>query len=332
MSPEPSGEPEGAAQPDGTPGAPDAAADAPPKGLPDRGSQPVADPVTPTEKRLLRIQMATVLATLLPGFAALFALIFTFTSVNQTREELRIAEQGQITDRYTAAVTNLGADSIDQRIGGAFALQRIMKDSPRDRPSIVRILCAFVRVHAPARRPHNASSGKIAVIPPYPAADVSAALEVLRSRTIRRGDALGVELSNAAIRGAYLYGARLEGAFLNLADLRGADLNRVWLRFAYLREADLRGAYLRGARMEGVHLRGADLRGADLRGAHFYHAGFNATNLRGADIRGTDLRGTFTLTTEQVVSAVPDSKTLLPTDIAEDPRVRARIAEVEDRG
>jgi hypothetical protein len=52
----------------------------------------------------------------LPGLAALVALLFTYQSVNATNVQLQIAEQGQITDRYNAAITNLGSGSIEVRL------------------------------------------------------------------------------------------------------------------------------------------------------------------------------------------------------------------------
>ena len=57
-----------------------------------------------------------------PGIAALIGLIFTFQSVQATNTQLKIAEQGQITDRYNAAITNLGSSSIEVRLGGIYAL------------------------------------------------------------------------------------------------------------------------------------------------------------------------------------------------------------------
>ena len=81
----------------------------------------------------------------LPGLAAFVALIFTFQSVKATNVQLQIAQQGQITDRYNAAIANLGSRSIEVRLGGIFALQRLMQDSPRDQSTVVSILCAFVR-------------------------------------------------------------------------------------------------------------------------------------------------------------------------------------------
>ncbi|NEQ69782.1 MAG: hypothetical protein F6K21_30680 [Symploca sp. SIO2D2] len=44
----------------------------------------------------------------------------------------KIAEQGQITERFTKAIEQLGSDNISIRLGGIYALERIAKDSERD--------------------------------------------------------------------------------------------------------------------------------------------------------------------------------------------------------
>jgi hypothetical protein len=76
-----------------------------------------------------------IVVTALPGLAAIVALIFTLRATNdqlqETRQQLQINGQGQITDRFNVAVTNLGASSVVIRLGGIYALQRIMRDSPR---------------------------------------------------------------------------------------------------------------------------------------------------------------------------------------------------------
>jgi hypothetical protein len=87
-----------------------------------------------------------IIATALPGLAALIALIFTWQSINATTDatnrQLQVTGQGQVTDRYNAAITNLGDSSVDVRLGGIYALQRIMQDSPRDQTTVVAVLCA----------------------------------------------------------------------------------------------------------------------------------------------------------------------------------------------
>jgi hypothetical protein len=81
-----------------------------------------------------------IIATALPSLAALIALIFTWQSINATTDatnrQLQVAGQGQVTDRYNAAITNLGASSVDVRLGGIYALQRIMQDSPVINPPL----------------------------------------------------------------------------------------------------------------------------------------------------------------------------------------------------
>jgi hypothetical protein len=60
---------------------------------------------------------------------------------------LKVTEQGQITERYTKAIEQLGSDKLDVRLGGIYALERIAKDSKRDHPTVVEVLSAFVREH-----------------------------------------------------------------------------------------------------------------------------------------------------------------------------------------
>jgi hypothetical protein len=94
-----------------------------------------------------------VIAALIAAFIAVFT---NYQSQRATNVQLRIAEQGQITDRYNAAVTNLGSRSIEIRLGGIYALQRLMKDSPRDQSTVIAVLCAFVRDQtAPAVKPRK---------------------------------------------------------------------------------------------------------------------------------------------------------------------------------
>ncbi|MFJ1804358.1 hypothetical protein [Streptomyces sp. NPDC088180] len=51
------------------------------------------------------------------------------------RDDRALAKEGQIADRYTAAVGNLGEDTMDVRLGGIYVLQWIMQDSRPDQPT-----------------------------------------------------------------------------------------------------------------------------------------------------------------------------------------------------
>ncbi|WP_244224158.1 pentapeptide repeat-containing protein [Streptomyces tirandamycinicus] len=253
-----------------------------------------------------RIELVTVVV------AAVVAVAGLWYSNVQAREQRATEYEGQITDRYTAAVENLGDDAIDVRLGGIYALQRIMQDSVRDHPTIVNVLTAYIRSHAPLpeapRRSAEAEDQKKEQSKPTePDADVQAALSVLGRRNpihdagrtwidLHRADLRGADLSSADLSSADLRGADLRGATLGSTDLSGADLLMANLRGADLDDADLSSADLRGTDLTGAGLRAADLTGAelssaDLRDADLRGAGLRDAGLRGADLRAADLTG-----------------------------------------
>ena len=88
------------------------------------------------------------LAQIIGGFALLIGLCFTWRTTRST-------EDGRITDRFSKAVEQLGASNnegkkqLEPRLGGIYALERIARDSQRDRWPIIEILSAYVRANAP---------------------------------------------------------------------------------------------------------------------------------------------------------------------------------------
>jgi uncharacterized protein YjbI with pentapeptide repeats len=265
---------------------------------------------------------------LLATMATLAVAAFTWVSISQVSDEQRITREGQITDRYNDAIKNLGDASVDVRYGGIYALQRIMKDSTRDQPSVLSVLSAYVRVHASAAKGDGSASGK-------PSDDVVAALTVLGHRNpgndgtgqvdlagarlsdvrLHRAHLDDADLSGADLSGAHLQSVGLAGADLHDADLRGADLGgglnvvgtlprglaaralgpvrsgAADLRWADLRGADLRDADLTGARMDGASLSDARLGGVSLAGTDLSNMDLSHRDLREADLSGTDLQG-----------------------------------------
>ena len=67
------------------------------------------------------------------GLFALGALVYTARNFSLSRE-------GQVTDRYTKAIEQLGSDKLDVRIGGIYALERIARDSAKDHPTVMEVL------------------------------------------------------------------------------------------------------------------------------------------------------------------------------------------------
>jgi hypothetical protein len=92
-----------------------------------------------------RLQAASGFRT---AFVAGLAGLAALGSLAIATRTYRLTLQGQITDRYTKAIEQLGSDKLDVRLGGIYALERIAKDSERDHPTVVEVLSAFVREHS----------------------------------------------------------------------------------------------------------------------------------------------------------------------------------------
>ncbi len=88
------------------------------------------------------------LLTLVAGLFAAGALVFTALNFTLSRRTFELTEQGQVTDRYTKAIEQLGSDKLDVRIGGIYALERIARDSAKDHPTVMEVLTAFIREHS----------------------------------------------------------------------------------------------------------------------------------------------------------------------------------------
>jgi hypothetical protein len=180
------------------------------------------------------------------GLAVLIGAFFTYRQVQTSRRQLEIAQHGQVTERFTRAIDQLGHENLDVRLGGIYALERIANDSAQDRTTVTEVLTAFIRGHAPwppSRPGQYAKDAPILEMPymRYRAADVQAALTVLGRQpsmtatqppNLSDTDLRRADLSNAELQGARLLGAQLQGA-----NLRAAQLQRVNLFHAQLQGA-----------------------------------------------------------------------------------------------
>jgi uncharacterized protein YjbI with pentapeptide repeats len=290
-------------------------------------------------------EVRTTLLQGLGGVALLVGAYFTYRQVTNSREQLahsrdqlQIAQQGQITERFTRAIDQLGHPQLDVRLGGIYALERIASDSPADRVTIGEILTAFVRGHAPwpPRLPGQyVATAPIAEVPELQirAADVQATLTVLGrggfdqpARPIDRLDLHAVDLRHANLIGAHLEHADLVSAHLEQANLALAQLADANLASAHLEQGNLASAQLIGAHLEQAHLEqamlfdtnlaGANLAGVDLRGAHLERATLTGARLDGANLAGADLRGAHLerakLGDTRMEGAVADKRTAWP--------------------
>jgi uncharacterized protein YjbI with pentapeptide repeats len=254
-------------------------------------------------------------------------------SQDRNRADLHLDREGQVTERFTRAIDQLGSEKLAVRLGGIYALERIAKDSPRDHGAVMEILTAFVRTNAsesPADPPlaeQAEERREEATVGP----DVQAVLTVLGRRVLgreeqpldlrrthlRKADFSGVHLEQANLTGAHLGSATLDDAHLEGADLIGAHLEGASLRRAHLEGASLREAHLEGANLFDANLKGASLARAHLEGAMLSQAHLEETYFGDAHLEGTFLAAAIGLTREQILSARVDQHTTLPSDLAE---------------
>jgi uncharacterized protein YjbI with pentapeptide repeats len=264
-------------------------------------------------------RIRTALLAMVAGLIAVVGAVFTGLSY-------RLNRAGQITERFTRAIDQLGSRELDVRLGGIYALERIARDSADDHPQVVEVLTAYVRGHA-AWQP-AADGDERQRIPRLPT-DVQAAMSVLGRRDptrdrpeialdltntdLRRLRLLGeqvhlegVQLFGAHLEGAVLVEAHLDGAYLSHAHLEGASLADVSLDSAELQEAHLDGVLLNVANLAHADFTGASLQGADLTAADLTGSTLSRVNFDGAVLDGTQLAGAWLIGAQLKGAAVSD--------------------------
>lgn len=250
--------------------------------------------MSPTVEAAFISAVATIVSVLATATVA----ILGFRNVRDTNKAtLDTTRDGQLADRYSKAIEQLGSTTVDVTIGGIYALEGVARDSPLYHPTVMEVLAACIREHSRERWPEPDPDGTTRERSTRP--DIQTALAVIGRRDVKR-DTRRIDLSYADLTGAHLTGdlrgADLTGANLTGADL-GANLTGADLTNAVLTGADLRGTDLTRAVLSGAHLDHARLPGANLTGAIFIgHADRTgpvvyAADLAGADLRGVDLTG-----------------------------------------
>ena len=248
------------------------------------------------------------IAQIIGGLVVLLGLYATFRNIETARENLRVAEVGRLTERFSKAVEMLGSDKLSVRLGGIYALERIARDSLKDHWTVIEVLTAFVREQSKEeylksqhsdRQPSYYDVVDSEFREPYKIAnrlreDIQAALTV-----IGRREWADLERPHQAIN---LMDAFLAGTFLLDANLKRANLFQTKLSQSILYKADLRNAVLGSAILVN----------ADLSYAKLHKA-----TLIDANLSGADLRTSIGLTWEQISTATIDEKTKLPPELEE---------------
>lgn len=240
---------------------------------------PTSPPTTAAAADSGRGQKFVAIATALPAIPALLALAFTAVTVSQTADTLKLTQRDQIASDYNETVANLGDESVNVRTSAVFAIQRIMRDSPRDQPALVQILVTYIRDRA--KFPSEKRAEQLRKDDKTrPAADVQAALDVLGARETSTGEGNPV----IDLRNTFLVGASLGGSGFYDADLRGSDLTHADLRFGSFEKV-----WFDDARMSGSFLGEGNFKDATFINTDLNHAWWNGASFTGADMTGANL-------------------------------------------
>jgi hypothetical protein len=229
----------------------------------DASLQDVTDPAKRHELEDARLKLQNdVRTTLLQAIGGAVIALGAFFTYRQ----LEVNREGQITERFTRAIDQLGNDKgqLDVTLGGLYALERVAKDSPADRATIAEVLTAYVRGHAPWP-------------PPAPGQHVEGtALDHLPSLQERCPH----------VQAAMTVLARMPTGDRGVLDLQGTDLRKANLAAVHLKQASFGNAHLEGAWLYGAHMETVDLIKAHLEGAQLFGADLERTILLHAHLKG----------------------------------------------
>lgn len=206
------------------------------------------------EKELFAIENEArrTIALIVAGAISLLGLYFTGKTI-------RLNYEGQITDRFTKAIAQLGNEKLEVRLGGIYALERIARDSDKDYWQVMEILTAYVRENAPWSDDSSSESATR-----RPTTDIQAVLTVIGRRP-RSLSALDndprLDLSRTDLRGAFWHKANLNGVRFNKAHLDNAAFHTVFMQGASFIDAHLDGARLIRTNVWRANLDGCSLKG-----------------------------------------------------------------------
>jgi hypothetical protein len=239
-----------------------------------------------TQEATLENQYRATFAQILGGVAIGIGLYYTWRRVTIAENDLKVSQEGQITERFTRAVDQLGAidqfgnKALEIRLGGIYALERISNESEKDYWPIMEILTAYIRKNSSIEDEKVKNQTNLSL-------DVQAVLTVIRRR-------------KCSIRSEEITSLNLQRTNIRQSDLVGADLSQADLSEANLSEANLYGADLPEANLSSANLSEANLSCANLSCANLSEANFSGADLSFANLYWVDLKGALNLTVDQL--------------------------------
>jgi len=198
------------------------------------------------------IKLAPLLSVLVAAGVAWTGVRSAAQTAESNEHTASLTEQGQLNERFTRGVEELGNRDESIQTGGVFALAQVAATNGGAADDARALVTLFVRVHLCDRSNPPEGSG----IPPSgPPLSVSTGMQVLHgqlSQPSRRIDLSGLNCEHPHTNPS---GAvDLFGADVHQANLRNTHLSGVNLEHANLTDADLTGAVLDDTDFDGADL------------------------------------------------------------------------------
>ena len=232
------------------------------------------------------------------------------------------------TGAFTKSVELLASNSAPTRQGGIYVLEKIAKDNPERRSTIMKIMTSYIRgetyriFHKQLRKETNLTEEELVeklveklAKEPMPS-DIEAAIEVIRERQTDNDESLknNEKRSKSNFRfdlsNAYIFNANLGGnsdKFSNFLKTNFSNSKMVQCRFD---RSDLSGSSFVSS-----DLRRSSFIDSTLENCEFKETNFAECDLQGCKLQGCDLTDAKNLTQKQIDSANIDEATKLPEGI-----------------
>jgi hypothetical protein len=230
------------------------------------------------DRRKLQLEVIKVAAELLGSAFFLVTLVVGWGQLKNTQDQLEVAREGQVTERFTRAVDQIGSAEVTVRVGGIYALEGVARDSPVNRPAVLDVLASFLRERSPVTVPVSERDWRAArgLRPP---ADIQAAATVIGRRntegeanTDQPCDELGGPNfpCKLSLEDVDFSGLTLTSMDFGQMSFRGSVFNSTNLAFTSFASSDLAFTDLRGANLRLADLTDARLQASELESANLH--------------------------------------------------------------
>lgn len=195
-------------------------------------------------------------------------------------KQTEINAQGQVTDRFTHAIKQLGDENIYIQLGAIHALERIGRDSRDDTLAVLRLLASFIRNKSPE-------------IPRLERISKQSDEELLRDTPSSEVTESMLAIARLSARYSYLLREE-QGISINLSRIRLTPHLMItegcFLRFDFGFSDFTRGIFL-SSDFEKSYFTGAKLAYAQFAYCKLVHAVFTGANLDAAKFEDVDMDG-----------------------------------------